>query len=207
MHFIFQIQKLEFPSTSLALIFSMSFHLCFKKKKTKLIFSEIWEIAHQISRSPLGSWRNLGTATEFILRVRAGPRHSSQISATPALTPVLTQVADAPCSLSWCRCWWVSGAECTLWAESHVLQHERKLPVHWYALSTWLPAASLFRVCLPSSSQTCFGKSFFPSLLDQQALSTVMFHSQQVSFPQGIWGYTVFLLQWMGKKWAHLTAA
>lgn len=120
---------------------------------------------------------------------------------------VLTRVADGACSLCYCRCWWVSGAECALWAESHVLQYERKLPVHPDALSTRLPTGSCVRVCLAFSSQTCFWKSFFLSLLDQQPLSAVMFHSQEVNSPPGIESYDVFLLQWTGKKWAHPAAA
>ena len=98
---------------------------------------------------------------------------------------VLTRVANAACSLCYCRCWWVSGAECALWTESHVLQYERKLPVHPDALSARLPTGSCVRVCLAFSSQTCFWKSFFLSLLDQQPLSAVMFHSQDVNSPPG----------------------
>lgn len=119
----------------------------------------------------------------------------------PALMASLTQLADARCSLCCCRYWWVSGTECALWAKSHVLQHERKLPLHWDTLSTWLPTGSCVRVCLAFSSQACFWKSSFLSLLDQQALSVVIFLTHRKSIiPQGLEVYSVFLLQRVGKK-------
>lgn len=99
-----------------------------------------------------------------------------------------------------CRYWWVPGTECALWAKSHVLQHERKLPLHWDTLSTWLPTGSCVRVCLAFFSQACFWKSSL-SLLDQQALSAVMFLAHRKSvIPQGLGVYSVFLLQRVGKK-------
>lgn len=115
--------------------------------------------------------------------------------------PLLTLFADAICFLCCCRYWWVSGTECALWAESHVLQHERKLPLHWDTLSTWLPTGSCVRVCLAFSSQACFWKSSCLSLLDQQALSAVMFLTHRKSvIPQGLGVYCVFLLQRVGKQ-------
>lgn len=110
--------------------------------------------------------------------------------------PVLLML-HVPCAVA--RCWWMSGAECALWAKPHVLQHERKLPVHRYALSTQLPTGSCVRVCLAFSSWACFWKSFFLSLLYQQTLSVVMFNSQEVNNPRKMRRYSVFLLH----EWAR----
>jgi hypothetical protein len=104
---------------------------------------------------------------------------------------------DALC-LMLSRYWWVSGAEHTLWVESHVFQHERKLPVHRHALSTQLPVGPCGRVCLPFSSQTCFWKSFI-SLLDQpkSSLHAYLTHRKSVT-----WRLTVcfFFSKWGGNE-------
>ena len=97
------------------------------------------------------------------------PHHFGHIATTPALMAS----SDPSC---WCcvflvmfaRCWWVSGAECALWAKSHVLQHERKLPVHRYPLSTQLPTGSCFRVRLASSSQKYFSFKFVYLLWERE---------------------------------------
>lgn len=100
-----------------------------------------------------------------------------------------------PCAVA--RCWRVSGAECALWAKPHVLQHERKLPMHRYALSTQLPTGSCLGVCLAFPSQTCFCKSLFFFLFDQHTLFVVMFNSQEIPNRRG-YGITVcsFFNEW-----------
>lgn len=126
-------------------------------------------------------------------------KYPQQLLSWPLWPELLTPCV--PCAVA--RCWWVSGAECALWTESHVLQHERKLPVHRYPLSTQLPTGSCFRVCLTFSSQKYFWKAFSPQPIN----SVVACNSQEVNNPRGIWHCSVFLPQWMGMKWAHPAAA